>query len=225
MKPILAALALVAVTSSAAPTAQLAPTTPPPVAPAAAPEEVAPVEEAPTIVDVVEPLADLIGAGESDDVGGYQAANAGRAMDLGKDGLKKHFGREAGKVTVGEILLAQEQGRLHAVGRYQVIGMTLQEIVDLRCVDGRDYFNKETQDQILICLLKHKRPAIWHYLTTGRDLEAAARSVAKEWASMPWTDGRTYYGGGDRAHATRAELLKALDAAHRNAQESPEVLK
>ena len=144
-------------------------------------------------------------------------------MDLGKDGLKKHFGREAGKVTVGEILLAQDQGRLHAVGRYQVIGVTMQEVVDLRCVDGRDYFNEETQDRILVCLLQHKRPQIWRYLTTGHGLYSAARSVAYEWASMPYTDGRSYYLGGDRAHATRAELINALDATRRNAQAFPEV--
>ena len=212
IKSLLASVALLATTAAPASPATFVPAPLPPVE-----------AQAPTVIDLVEPLADLIGSAESDNVGGYQAANAGRAMDLGTNGLKKHFGREAGRVTVGEILLEQSRGNLHAVGRYQVIGKTMQEIVDLRCVDGRDYFTEETQDQILVCLLQHKRPRIWHYLKTGDGLYRAARSVAYEWASMPYTDGRSYYLGGDRAHCTRAELVNALSAVRRNAVKSPEL--
>lgn len=211
IKSLLGTAALIAAAQALATTASFAPATPPPVAPAAAPKETTP-----TLSAVVKPLAGLIGSAESDNVGGYDAANNGRPMDLGRDGLRKHFGREAGKVTVGEILLAQAQGRLHAVGRYQVIGMTMQEVVDLRCVDGRDYFNQETQDRILICLLQHKRPQIWHYLTTGKGIHTAARSLAYEWASMPYTDGRSYHGGWDKAKTTRSELFNALEAARSN---------
>lgn len=177
----------------------------------------------PTITEAVAPLTELIGDAESDNVGGYNAANAGRAMDLGTNGLTKHFGRPSSAVTVGEILLAQSRGHLHAVGRYQVIGVTLKSLVDLRCITGSDTFNKITQDRVAVCLIKHKRPRVWQYLKTGTGLEKAANSVALEWASMPWSDGFSYYSGGDRAHATRAEVFTALKAVRRNAQAYPEV--
>lgn len=178
----------------------------------------------PTIEDVVEPLTELIGKAESDEVGGYDAANAGRAMDLGHDGLLKVFGRPASEVTVGEILLAQAQRRLHAVGRYQVIGVTMRELVDARCISGSELFTDEVQDRAFLCLIKAKRPAVWHYISTGQGLTRAANALALEWASMPWTHGRTYYGAGDRAHATRAQVFAALEQVRRKAAEHPELL-
>lgn len=199
-----------------APATASAPITPTPIIAPTAPEA--------TVADIVEPLSSLIGQAESDNVGGYDAANNGRAMDLGNDGVLKVFDRPAAEVSVGEILLAQSQRRIHAVGRFQIIGITLQEVVDYRCIDGRDLFTKEVQDRALVCLLQHKRPRIWQYIKSGSDITAAANAVAREWASMPAPWGGSYYPGGDRAHATRAQVFKALEAVHRNHQASPEVL-
>lgn len=196
--------------------------TPPPVqvlAPVPAPAP------APTPIEVIAPLTDLIGEAESDKVGGYDAANNGYPMDLGRDGLVKHFGRPAAEVTIGEILLAQDQGHLHAVGRYQVIGVTLQKVVDLRCAEGHQLFDQETQDSIALCLMKLKRPAVWRFLRTGEGLERAADHLSYEWASLPYYDGRSYYGGWDQAKVTRAEVLAALRASRRKAEATPEALR
>lgn len=178
----------------------------------------------PEPVDVFEPLTELVGKAESDDVGGYDAANAGYPMDLGRDGLVKVFGRPASEVTVGEILLAQDQGRLHAVGRFQIIGVTLQKLVDARCITGAELFTDRVQDRAFRCLIENHRPAVWHYLKTGDGIEQAADAMALEWSSLPWRNGHSYYGGADRAHATREQLIAALEAVRRNALSDAEGL-
>lgn len=165
---------------------------------------------------VVEPLTELVGDAEADSVGGYDAANNGYPLDLGKDGFLKVFGRPTSEVTVGEILLAQAQRRIHAVGRYQIIGITLQSLVDARCITGSELFTEAVQDRAFLCLIKKNRPAVWRYISTGQGIVAAANAMAREWASMPYTHGGSYYGGSDRAHATRAELFDALEAVRAN---------
>ena len=178
----------------------------------------------PTQSEILEPLADMIGGAESDTVGGYDAANNGYPMDLGKDGLIKRFGRPAAQIKVAEIMHAQSVRRVHAVGRYQIIGKTLRAAVNWKCISREELFTPEVQDRAMYCLIKYKRPAVWQYLTTGKSLHRAANHLALEWSSMPWTDGFSYYSGGDRAHVTRAKVFKVLQAVRRNAELHPEVL-
>lgn len=162
-------------------------------------------------IDIATPLITLVGRAESDPVGGYDAANNGYPLDLGSDGIRKVFGRPAAEVTVGELLLAQSQRRIHAVGRYQIIGITLQLLVRERCITGAELFTDRVQDRAFLCLIQAKRPAVWHFITTGRGLIAAADAMAMEWASMPYKHGGSFYSNGrDRAHASRSELFAAL---------------
>jgi hypothetical protein len=202
-------LGVAAVLTSVAPATPSTSHQSPPIAP---PPAVEPL----TIAQVVEPLTDLVGKAEADNVGGYNAANNGRAMDLGRNGFSRVFGRSTSEVTVGEILLAQGQRRIHAVGRYQIIGITLKSLVKARCISGSQLFTEEVQDEAFVCLIKKNRPAVWRYISTGQGLVSAANGIACEWASMPYTHGRSYYGGSDQAHATRAEVFSALEAARSN---------
>lgn len=181
--------------------------------PATKPAEVA---EPLTTRDVIKPLTSLVGKAESDLAGGYDAANNGRPLDLGRDGMKKVFGRRAAEVTVSEIQRAQDERRIHAVGRYQIIGITLDSLVKARCIDGRELFTREVQDNAFACLIRRNRPAIWRFIESGYGIEAAANGMAREWSSMPYTHGRSYYGGADKAHATRAQLFNALTVARSN---------
>ena len=192
--------------SYAAPTASLEPPE------AALPEAAKPL----TTAQVVEPLAGLVGKAESDLVGSYDAANNGRPLDLGRNGFLKVFGRSTAEVTVSEIQRAQDRGRIHAVGRYQIIGITLDSLVKSRCINGRQLFTKEVQDNAFVCLIKRNRPAVWSYIETGLGIESAANGMAREWASLPYVHGRSYYGGADKAQATRAELFTALEIARGN---------
>jgi len=172
--------------------------------------------ESMTVSQVVEPLTELVGMAEADPVGGWNAANNGYPLDLGKDGFIKVFGRPTSEVTVGEILLAQAQRRIHAVGRYQIIGITLKGLVAARCISGSQLFTEKVQNDAFICLIKKNRPAVWRYISTGQGIVPAANAMSREWASMPYSHGRSYYGGADKAHATRAELFDALEAVRAN---------
>lgn len=181
-----------------------APLPPPTVA------ELPPPPPQPTIRDAVEPLAQLIAHGESATAGDYNAANNGYAMDLGKHGLSKFFGRDCSEVTIGEVMLAQDQHRLHAVGRYQIIGTTLASAVRWAGLSGSDMFTPANQDRLFIALIKHKRPAIWSFLSGNGSSYQAANALAREWSSMPAPWGGTYYGHGDRAHVSRSHVVEVL---------------
>lgn len=172
-------------------------------------EQVTPAPQ-PTIQTTLRPLKDLIAHGESATAGGYNAANNGYAMDLGKHGLSNYFGRDCSDVTIGEVMLAQDQHRLHAVGRYQIIGTTMRSAVRWANLSGSAMFSPENQDKLFIALIKHKRPAVWSYLTGTGTAHRAANALAREWSSMPAPWGGTYYGSGDRAHVSRARVLSVL---------------
>lgn len=162
----------------------------------------------------LKPVADLVARGESQLVGNYDAANNGTGMDLGKHGLTKVFnGRKCHEITIGEILLAQQQLKVHAVGRYQIIGTTLPFAVRVAGLSGSDMFSPENQDRLFKALVKEKRPAIWSFITGNGSIERAADELALEWASMPAPWGGTFYPGGDKAHATRHEVKEALRSA------------
>ena len=183
--------------------------------PAAAPAQVQPPTEAPKQLGPdVSHIADLIGAVESDSVGGYNAANAGRAMDLGRDGLIKITGRPCDQITIGEVMAWQNRGLLYAVGRYQMVPRTLRAAVKWAGLRPTDKFSPANQDRLLVALLKHKRPSVWAYLTTkGASLNAAVMGLAREWAGLPALWGRSYYGWGNRSHTSVATVTSALVAA------------
>jgi hypothetical protein len=159
-------------------------------------------------------IADLIGTVESDSVGGYNAANAGRAMDLGRDGLITLTGRSCDQITIGEIIAWQNRGLLYAVGRYQMVPRTLIAAVKWAGLKHTDKFSPTNQNRLLVALLKYKRPSVWRYLTTkGASLNAAVMALAREWAGLPTLGGRSYYGWGNRSHTNVAAVTSALTAA------------
>ena len=187
----------------------------PPPPPPVVVEEVEPEPE-PTIADALQPLSDLIAEGESLTVGDYNAANNGWAMDLGKHGLSNYFGRDCSDVTIGEVMLAQDQRRLHAVGRYQIIGTTMRAAVRWASLSGADLFTPENQDKLFLALIKHKRPGVWSYISGNGSAHHAANDLAREWSSMPAPWGGSYYSGGDRAHVSRARVLSTLEQVKKN---------
>ena len=117
---------------------------------------------------------DIIGKYESDPVGGYNAVNqigvAGGRGVLGYSGditkMKQHGGRPLTDMTVGEIMELQRdggglsndqwinQGKLHAVGRYQFIGPTLADRVNKLKIDPNEKFTPELQDKLALNYIK-----------------------------------------------------------------------
>lgn len=161
----------------------------------------------------LEPLANLIGQVESGTAGGYNAANAGSPYDLGANGLIKITGRTCDQVTIGEIKAWQRRGLLYAVGRYQIIPRTLRAAVQWAGLRDSDYFTPANQDRLLRALLEHKRPSVWAYIKRGASLNAAVMELAREWAGLPTLGGVSYYGGGNRSHASVPQVVAALEAA------------
>ena len=116
-------------------------------------------------------VADAIAKYESGDWG-YEAFNQGGANDgntvVGKSGSHKDtFGRSLTDMTLGEIFKKQntaqqgmsmqehlDSGGLHAVGRYQFIGSTLQDEVSRLGLSHDTKFTPGVQDQIWLSHIK-----------------------------------------------------------------------
>ena len=163
------------------------------------------------------PLADLVASVESHNAGGYNAANAGWAGDLGANGLRKHFGRDSSEVSVGQVINAQRNGWLFAVGRYQMIPRTLAFAVSHSPeINSQTMFNAETQDTLFLALVKHKRPAVWDYLQGRGSKSSAIHALALEWAGLPGHHGYTLYGNGNAAHTNLIRVNQVLDETRAN---------
>lgn len=87
-------------------------------------------------------------------------------------------------------------GRLFAVGKYQIIPDTLKAAQVAIGMKNDDLFSAKNQD---LCfsqyLIGPKRPAIMAYLTGNGSLDAAAKAVAQEWASVGIKPGSTNNNG------------------------------
>jgi hypothetical protein len=193
------------------------PEAPPPVF--TIPETVAPIERAPSMFAHLSGLADLIAFGESYTAGHYNAANAGSGGDLGSNGLIKVLGRDCSKLTIGQVMAAQAQGRLHAVGRYQIIGSTMRAAVSWAGLKRTDLFTPANQDRLLLALLEHKRPEVWSFLRGRGSLSAAINGLAMEWSSLPAASGGSYYGEGVSANA--GKVRRVLLASRANLSATP----
>ena len=152
------------------------------------------------------PLMDLIAKGE----GNYNSVNRGYAGDT-PGGIQGITGQTFENYTVGQVMEMQRSS-LYAVGRYQFIPSTLRWAVRHSSVDELDMFTPEVQDRLMATLVIFKRPAVGAYLRGDHDLLGwALNELAKEWASIEYRYGRSYYSvGGNRAKITRAEASAVL---------------
>ena len=146
-------------------------------------------------------VADAIAKYESGDWG-YEAFNqggrAGGTRVVGKSGShKQQFGTSLTDMTLGDIFHRQnteqrglsfqqhlDQGGLHAVGRYQFIGPTLQDEVRRMGLDHSTKFTPEVQDQIFLS----------HVKRVGN--------------ISPWVGPSQHYSAGQKAHFN--QLIKGL---------------
>ena len=154
------------------------------------------------------PVANVIAKGE----GNWDSVNRGRAGDT-PGGIKSLTGKTFSQHTVGEVKSLQ-RSRVYAVGRYQFIPSTLSYAVQKAGVQASERFTPEVQNRLLQALLDHKRPSIGAYIRgEHNNLDLALRAMALEWSSIAWTNGRSYYGGSNRAYVTRHEAGVALRRA------------
>jgi GH24 family phage-related lysozyme (muramidase)/LysM repeat protein len=159
------------------------------------------------------PLGKLIFRGESQGAGGYNAYNTGRAGDSSRP-------RDLTSMTLGQVMKAQANGELFAVGKYQVIPATMKEAVANLKLNPNDKFDASMQEKIFNdFLIDEKRPQIRDYVTgetSGTSgLQKAQLAVAQEFASVasPYT-GKSYYdgdSGGNHSSITAGECGTALN--------------
>ncbi|MCC8445008.1 peptidoglycan-binding domain-containing protein [Xanthomonas translucens] len=170
------------------------------------------------------PLADLIQRGESGRTN-YNAYN--RGTYVGSDGREHVRGSDGpldfSSMTVGQVMDAQslpngDAQRLFAVGRYQVIPVTMARAVSSLELDRSDQFSNTMQDRIFSdYLISDKRPDVRNYIVgvQGSSLQAAQKALSQEWASVANPDtGKSYYdkpGGANHASISAAETAQALN--------------
>lgn len=135
------------------------------------------------------------------------------------------------QLTIREVMKLQEQKRVFAAGRYQIIPKTLIEAVNGTGTSLDAKFDAQTQEALANYLLTKKRAKIANYIRTGQGFDAAALGMAQEWASVPllqsatrtskgvvyhMTRGQSFYSGNgtDKAHHKPEDLEKALTQAH-----------
>lgn len=166
-------------------------------------------------------LFDIIASGE----GGYNSINRGDAGDT-PGGAKSVFGKDLTDMTVGEVMSLQQQGKVFAVGKYQIIPSTMKEFVANSDVKSSDKFDSRTQEKFKDYVINVKRPAVGRYIRgESDDRTAAAQGLAREFASVgaaesetisgfaPASRGDTLYGGqgNNKASIDPSEIESALD--------------
>ena len=125
-------------------------------------------------------LASMVVKGE----GGLNSVNRGNAGDT-PGGSKSIFGKDLSEMTVGEIMQAQKEGRVFAVGKYQFIPGTLAGAVSYTKTPLNSKFNSATQNKLFDYLIDVKRPEIGAYINgKSNDRRTAIQQLAREFASV-----------------------------------------
>jgi hypothetical protein len=108
------------------------------------------------------PMLDLIASKESLSYGEYDAMNSGGSNNgtvaFGSANSMDVFGRGLSTMTIGEVMNLQAQGKLHAAGRYQIIGKTLKDVMRTspQGLTANSPFNAATQDSLAIALARRR---------------------------------------------------------------------
>jgi muramidase (phage lysozyme) len=158
--------------------------------------------------NVYRPLLDLIGLSEGTDRKRGYNETLGYGAYTGGD-------RNLVAMTLIQIevlqtaMLAHPKNHLNssAVGRYQIVRKTMREIIKALQLSGRELFDADMQDR-MACYLLGKR-GIDRWLAGKVSDDAMLNELAKEWASLPKTNGQGHYDG-QRAAVTPTSVRNAL---------------
>lgn len=151
-------------------------------------------------------------------VGGYSSFLYGKST-------KGNIPKKLTDSTIGEILNYQKSGALYAVGRYQMIPVTLSAMFSKTRLKTTDKFDEANQDIFGEQLVK-KRLELYNYINglvpdTTANLTKAALGAAMEWSSIgvPYnlrnykgvarTKNQSYYEH-DSASVTTEQIQKAI---------------
>lgn len=125
-------------------------------------------------------LASMVVKGE----GGINSVNRGNAGDT-PGGARSIFGKDLTDMTVGEIMQAQREERVFAVGKYQFIPVTLAGAVRYTKIPLNARFNSATQNRLFDYLIDVKRPEVGAYINgKSNNKREAIQQLAREFASI-----------------------------------------
>ena len=171
------------------------------------------------------PLAKLISSAE----GGVNSVNRGTAGDT-PGGAKSILGKNLTEMTVDEVYAAQRSGKVFAVGKHQIIPITMPGFIKYLRSKGIDTskvkYDEKTQDMFMDYVVNVKRPEVGRYLRGETDDPTeAGQELAREYASLglqyPEAGRQTgesrYAGtGGNRASVSNEAVIRALRQERQN---------
>lgn len=130
-------------------------------------------------------LKDLIAAAEAGPMG----------YDAVQHGARIKPERAPTMMTLAEIFawIKRTPGQPHAIGRYQFIPSTLGFLVDTLDISHDAPFSPELQDQLANALLE--QAGLSEFLAAKKDRVSFMNSIAKVWAGLPNSSGRSHYHG------------------------------
>lgn len=118
-------------------------------------------------------------------------------------------------LTVAQVLDYQKgmKARGHestAVGKYQIIRGTLEGLVKAGYASMDDLFSPKTQDRLAMGLLKIR--GMDSFLSGKITKEQFADNLSKEWASLPYKTGASYYAGvgSNKSSGSREEFVSII---------------
>ena len=118
-------------------------------------------------------------------------------------------------LTVAQVLDYQKgmKARGHestAVGKYQIIRGTLEGLVKAGYASMDDLFSPKTQDKLAMGLLKIR--GLDSFLSGKITKEQFADNLSKEWASLPYKTGASYYAGvgSNKSSGSREEFVSII---------------
>jgi muramidase (phage lysozyme) len=96
-----------------------------------------------------------------------------------------------------------------AVGGFQFIRPTLQALKNQLGLTGNEIFDEKLQNRLADALLQAR--GFGKLMTGEMGHKSFINSVAKEWAGLPTTEGRSHYAG-DGLNKSTVKLRSVLDA-------------
>jgi len=110
------------------------------------------------------------------------------------------------QMTLGQILawIKRTPGQPHAIGRYQFIPTTLRALINRAGLSAKTRFSPQVQDQLADLLLMDA--GLQKFLAGRMSHKRFMNNLAKIWAGLPTSSGKSHYDGyaGNRATLTRA---------------------
>jgi muramidase (phage lysozyme) len=118
-------------------------------------------------------------------------------------------------MTIAEVLEYQRGMRQRghestAVGKYQIIRGTLESLIKEGYAGPDDKFSASIQDRLAVGLLK--RRGLEKYQAGKLSKDQFADNLSKEWASLPYNTGQSYYAGvgSNKSSGSRNDFMTAF---------------